>query len=417
VGLWLLGASSLSAVAGDRLKQFALISMVGLIAPGSSIELLKLNVFMQVPMLLFTPLVGVLLDHINKAWMMFLACLLRAAFIAAIPLVFLHSGESLYALYGAAFVLAGIDLTFAPARSAILPELVPRAQLLSTNAAFWSIGIASTLIGILGGGWLFDARGWSTAFHGGSLLYMVAAVGMAALAISQRGPTGDREPASPSAATGPDPNRPRAAVLAVRDAVRLIRRDRAIAVGLCAQAGMFAVGGVVAVIAVARVQESVVNGQAFFLAIVAAALVVGLVVGSGLPAIFHSQARAGRVVPVATLIAGVALAGLGRTVGIIPVSIWAAVLGLSLSPAYIVTETLLQKHSPREFLGRVFAAREALAKSAYLVFAGASVALNALVAKGPILVGTGLFLALLGVVLERTNWLDTPDAQAGAKQQ
>jgi len=33
------------------------------------------------------------------------------------------------------------------------------------------------------------------------------------------------------------------------------------------------------------------------------------------------------------------------------------------------------------------------------------------VGKGPVLVGMGLFLALLGVILERTHWLRTEKAE------
>ena len=103
----------------------------------------------------------------------------------------------------------------------------------------------------------------------------------------------------------------------------------------------------------------------------------------------------------------VAIAGLGRTSGLVPMSIWAALLGMSISPVFVVTETLMQRASPRQFTGRVFAAREALIKAAYILAAVIATALDTVVGKGPVLVGMGLFLALLGVILERTHWLRT----------
>ena len=58
VSLQFLGAVQFVALLGDRLKQFTLVGMLGLLAPGSSFELLKLTLFSQVPILLFTPLAG-----------------------------------------------------------------------------------------------------------------------------------------------------------------------------------------------------------------------------------------------------------------------------------------------------------------------------------------------------------------------
>ena len=64
--LQLFGSVQLVALFGDRLKQFTLVGMLGLLVPGSSFELLKLTLFSQVPILLFTPLVGSLIDRWNK---------------------------------------------------------------------------------------------------------------------------------------------------------------------------------------------------------------------------------------------------------------------------------------------------------------------------------------------------------------
>ena len=267
---------------------------------------------------------------------------------------------------------------------------------MSANAAVWVLGIVGTFAGILAGGWLFDVRSWVAAFRGGAVVYAVAALVTTALALILPVPV-RRMRAAQAARTFP---------AAVADALRLFRSDRAIAVGLGTQTGVFAVGGIVAVIAVARVQMSVEFGRATLLSIVAASLVGGLILGSMLPALFRATTRVGLVVAVACMAGGVALAGLGRTENVVPVSIWAAVLGLCVSPVFVVTETLLQRAAPAGFRGRLFAAREALIKSVYLLSAGLAVALDVLLDKGTILVGLGVFLALVGVVIERTDVLD-----------
>ena len=403
----LLGVVNLFAVAADRLKQFSYVGMLGLYVPGSSFELLKLNLFMQVPMLLFSPLVGVMLDRWNKSVVMAGALLIRAAIIAFVPHLFELSGSSLYTLYATAFIVGIADLAFAPARSAVLPELVPAERLLQTNAAFWTIGIVGTLGGVLYGGWVFDYHSWQASFHSDAVAYAIAgALTLPVVVIYTIHMRARAQPASahtrqrPGLLTGI-----RAMGRSIRDGVELIRGDRGIAIGLITQSGMFAAGGVVSVIGIARIQEVAPAGKALFLSIVAASLVAGLIAGAGLAALFRRTIKLQRTVAVSAMLTGVALTGLGRTETIVPLSVWAAVLGLAMSPAFIVTETLIQRKSPRTHLGRVFAAREALIKAAYLATAALATAVNMVVSKPTILVVLGLFLALLGVLLERSQWL------------
>ena len=49
--------------------------------------------------------------------------------------------------------------------------------------------------------------------------------------------------------------------------------------------------------------------------------------------------------------------------------------------------------------------REALIKAAFIAAAALATLVNTFVSKSAILVALGLFLALLGVILERTQWL------------
>jgi hypothetical protein len=191
----------------------------------------------------------------------------------------------------------------------------------------------------------------------------------------------------------------------VADALELLRQNRDLRASLVAQAGLFAVGGVLSILGIARIQEVAPPGKTFFLSQVGAAAILGLIVGSGIAALYRTRMVADRTISVATLVCGVAITGLGRADSLLPLCVWTALLGSSLSPVFIITETLMQKQSPQQFTGRVFAAREALIKAAYIATAILATAANAFVSKTALLVGLGLFLALLGVILERTQWL------------
>ncbi|MHC4147195.1 MAG: hypothetical protein ACYSUD_20790, partial [Planctomycetota bacterium] len=71
------------------------------------------------------------------------------------------------------------------------------------------------------------------------------------------------------------------------------------------------------------------------------------------------------------------------------------------------------KHSPVDFRGRVFAAREVMIKTAFLAVSALATAVNTVVPKASILTALGLFLALLGVLLERMKWLDVQSGSEG----
>lgn len=396
--LQLFGSVQLVALFGDRLKQFTLVGMLGLLVPGSSFELLKLTLFSQVPILIFTPLIGSLIDRWNKPATIVAACVMRALLVMCVPFLY-GQAHTIYVFYAAAFITSIFDLMFAPARSALLPEVVPAERLLAVNAMFWTLGIVGTLLGFVGGGWIFDYFSWHSCFFAIAVVYAGAAILMLPLVVSHR----------PATTVAPLPRDPRhgIAVLArsARDAVELLRQSRELRASLSTQAGLFAVGGVMSVIGIAHVHEVVQSGRALFLSEVGTALILGLVLGALLAGWFRERTLPERTVSVGALVAGVAIAGMGRAYALLPMCIWAGVLGISISPVFIVTETLMQSASPRQFTGRVFAAREALIKAAFIAAAALATLVNTFVSKGSILVGLGLFLALLGVILERTQWL------------
>jgi len=277
--------------------------------------------------------------------------------------------------------------------------VVSSERLLGANAAFWILGVVGTLIGFAGGGWVFDYFSWQATFHVDALLYVAAAALMLPLALTRRPPR-----ATPATRASV-----RDAIASfrgsARDAILLMRESRDLRASLVTQTVLFGVGGILSIAAVARIQEVAPAGSARFLSQIGASFIGGLIAGAFVTLPFRDRRLPERTVAAGTLVAGVAIAGLGRTTALLPMCLWAALLGTAISPVFVVTETLMQKASPRHFTGRVFAAREALIKAAYIAAAVLATAADAVVGKTGLLVGMGLFLALLGVILERTRWL------------
>ncbi|MGD8414029.1 MAG: MFS transporter [Candidatus Latescibacterota bacterium] len=412
----LFGVSQFVSIFADRLKQLSLVGLVGLVNPGSSAELLELGLFMHLPMLLFAPLFGALLDRWNKVAVITAVDFARAAMIVVIPFAY-NSLGSIYPVYFVVLFVSLADLLFSPARSALIPQLTTPDRLLQVNAVFWGLAMVGTLGGFALTGWFFDYHSWEDSFVANAISYAAAGAIMLPVLGLLRSANG----AGSAKSTGSGSPRPRPTIiesirevaLAIRDGVELIRRNRTIAVSLTTQSGVFAFGGVIYVIGISHIQQVFPPGKTIYLSAVATSFLVGLLLGAWIAGYFRNRTTSQRTIAVATLLSGVAVVGIGRTDTVVPMSIWAAVVGLAASPVYIFTETLLQEQSPANFRGRVFAAREVMIKTAFLLASAVATALNTVVPKGPILAGLGLFLALLGVLLERMRWLDVHSSSEG----
>lgn len=157
----LLVAGQTVSQLGDRLHNMALIALIGTAAQvnTSGIELAKLVSAITLPVVLFGPVVGALVDRWNKHLTMILCDLLRAIIVAFIPWAYRVIGY-IWPIYVFAFVVALLGLFFNAAKMALIPDLVHRNQLLSANAALTSVGRVATVFGIVGGGMMIEWTIW-----------------------------------------------------------------------------------------------------------------------------------------------------------------------------------------------------------------------------------------------------------------
>ena len=77
---------------GDRLGQMALIGLIYMQSPGSSIELAKILSFTILPVFLIGPVAGVYVDRWDRRRTMFLCDFLRTAMVLFIPLIIILRG-------------------------------------------------------------------------------------------------------------------------------------------------------------------------------------------------------------------------------------------------------------------------------------------------------------------------------------
>lgn len=398
--------AQLISIFGDRLNQFSIVGMIGKVNPGSSTELLILALFTQIPVLLFAPLFGSLIDRWRKGAVMVLSDLLRAGIVLSLPTLFLHF-DSLYAFYVPVALLSMANLMFSPAKSAVIPEIVEESRLEQVNALLWGVGIIGTISGFLLGGWLFDYHSWQLCFYADAMSYFLSVLLLLPLLyLPGKTPTLGRELDFSAATAYKHPYIwIRNVGTSIKEGITIIKSNDIIGINLVVQTSLFGLAGVLYVLGIGYIQEISPRDKTMYLSITATCATVGLLLGSLIAGSYKSRLSNHHTLSIATILIGTSLIGIAKSETLLPLSIWAAALGTAISPVIVLTETMLQRYIPENFRGRVFSTREVLTKTAFLSLAMLATIINAFASKASILLSIGLFLALLGMLLERRKFL------------
>ncbi|WP_020388015.1 MFS transporter [Kribbella catacumbae] len=142
-------ASQLGAQASQLTLPLLAVTALG----AGAVQLGALRAVQQVPVLLFSLLVGVLVDRWRARTVMVLADLGRAGVLALIPIAYLLDSLGIPLLYVVSFVVGVLTVCFDVAYQASLPRLVARDQLTQGNSLLEGSRSAAQISGpALGGG-------------------------------------------------------------------------------------------------------------------------------------------------------------------------------------------------------------------------------------------------------------------------
>jgi MFS family permease len=386
---------------GDRLNNFSLMAIINNFADNPSMTLAKLYLAMTLPLFLLAPLIGALVDRLDKRWILVFTDLCRAALTCTIPLLFMRTHDFLPVM-AVVFLLATGNLFFLPAKSALIPELVSREQLLEVNSILWGAGIAGVIGGFLGGGIIYDYFSWADCFYLDGASYLVSAsliLGIALHGMRQR-PPGTREktyhPAIPKA---------------LLEGFHAIRTTPSLARPLGVQSLLFIGGGGFSVLVLPMVKEVSAPGSSLPLS--AAGLALG--VGMGCGSLVSSRLKLGTAVKERFEAAFFALAlPATLTIALVPglkaLVAGAFIAGLAASPLIVIAESELQREIPEPIRGRVFAFREIITKSFFILSSFLFSWCAGFAGKRMLIVVLGLFLACTGIL-----WITLASKRANAR--
>lgn len=371
----LLVAGQTVSQLGDRLHHMALIALIGAAAQvnTSGIELAKLVSAITLPVVLFGPVVGALVDRWNKNVTMIVCDLLRAILVAFIPLVYRQIGY-IWPVYVFAFAVALLGLFFNAAKMALIPDLVDRHQLLSANAALTSVGRVATVFGIVGGGlmieWtIWERVGWTgyeAGFYIDALSYGISVLTLVSMALLMSRHA-RRTAAHLSGREAAQVVRREMQHFAsdMRQTLRLIRTDRDLRFVFYTVVLLGALAAAIFVIMTASVQvvlDEGTRGVGYLGGLLAAGMVVGsLAVGT----VGKNWERRSMVLGGCFLMGAIMiLCGIQYSFAVfMPVSF---VGGLVLAPVMVAQDTLVHEAAPQASRALIFSTRDLVLGAAFM---------------------------------------------------
>jgi MFS family permease len=167
---------------GDSLTMMALLILVNRLT-GSTAALALMSIVLAVPQVTFGLIAGVYVDRLDRKRIMIFSDLLRGVMV--LGFIFVDSPDRIWLLYVIAFIQASIGTFFTPARSAILPALVPREGLLAANSLAQTSRVIMGVAGVSAAGLVIGSLDvfWPV-FVGDSLTFFASLLVISRIAVS-----------------------------------------------------------------------------------------------------------------------------------------------------------------------------------------------------------------------------------------
>jgi MFS family permease len=340
------------------------------------------------PVLLFAPFTGAWVDRRNLRRVLIGCDVLRALLVFAMPLAYQWT-HSVAVVFVLVFLLFAVNVIFMPAKSAMIPEIVPAERLLAANSFLAGAGILATGIGALAGGYIIDHFGWSVAMQLDAASYLVSVGALAAIMYRASG----HHTKLPAVTL-------RGYAREVMAGWLVVRRSRAVGIGLLSLAAVWFAGGVLHVAGNQHIQTAAsIPGMERL-----GALLFAIGVGSGAGAwwinTYGRRLPRGRVLGIGLMLAGVTLIPFALSSLFAVFIVVGVLIGLFAAPALVLTETVLQEGTTLQHRARVFSARDFVMRLTLLVsVAVAAWLVDRIGTSGAILVTTALLLLVGGAVM------------------
>ncbi len=129
-----------------------------------------------IPMLISAPLAGIIGDRRNRRNVMIYMDVGRGSLICLFGLLALFGGFNIYILFGLQAFISIMDSIFNSSSSALLPDLIPKDEMIEANAKKGGFDAASNILGPALGGIVYGFGGIKIAFLINGISFIISAI-------------------------------------------------------------------------------------------------------------------------------------------------------------------------------------------------------------------------------------------------
>ena len=337
---------------GDALTHLTLILLINRNTGGSTAAIALLLVALALPQAVIGLFAGVVVDRLDRKRIMVVSDVLRGGLVLAFIIVGAGGTDSLWPIYAIAALHASVGAFFNPARSATIPNIVPREGLLSANSLSQISFVLFRVLGTAAAGLIigFFQLFWP-AFIIDAASFFISAIFISQLQLPA-GQAKEREQL-------PLSKNIRSAFKELGEGLSGIAGSRA-RLGTLVAAGVAMLGiGAVNVLLPPYIVNDIGLSETWF-GIIDFAQVAGMLLSGSLIAVLAARFRPTHLISGGLIALGAATAALGATSAIWQLLVTLFIVGLAATPINASIATLIQASVEDSMRGRILAALGAM---------------------------------------------------------
>jgi len=381
---------------GDRLTHMLLITLIAVSQPGKMFAYSQASLAFTIPVILLSPIAGVLVDHWNRRKIMAYTHFIQSAVLITTPFLIRWAG-SFYPFWIVVFVFFGLDILNNTAKPSLLPEVVASRKLLTANALDQFFTRFATVLGMVVGGYLIRWVGWRYGFFIDAATHLCAGLMVLGIVLKTTKKPETRLKLEKSSTAGLFSASFRIFFHDVKEVLVLVGKDRLVLFVMTSIWVAYFIAGVSYTILLFLVQQGLGMGTAG-VGLFAGILAVGMIFGSVVLGMLKPTINKPLIV-----VTGIASYGLLFLFGPFLIRMWFLVVialggGVIYSWITIAQNTILQEAVPPQIRGRIFSTKEFFTNVAFIVTTFTTGLLGDLTSVRVVLIIIGLCLLVLSTL-------------------
>ncbi|MDP2921962.1 MAG: MFS transporter [Candidatus Omnitrophota bacterium] len=380
---------------GDRLNQMALIGLIYLRTPGSTIELAKLLSFTIIPVFIVGPIAGICVDRWDRKATMIACDIIRGVLVLLIPIVIKYS-TSMVPVYIIVFVIFSVTRFFVPSKMSIIPDIVHKDNLLLANSLSSTTMMIATIISFGFSGIIVAALGPQGGFYIDSASYFISAILLFFVAVKLK------EDITVQNATVKIKGPARKTIIGdIKEGLVYLRGHEDIRMVANTMFLLMAGVGSIYIVIIVFIQEAL-GSSTQHLGLLVMFLGIGLFLGSILYGKFGSRFSKRKVINFGLLTAGLTIVVFTACLKFIPsffiAGALSTVLGIFSAPIIVSSNTLLHEVMHDDMRGRVFSSLEIIMHAGFLLFMFLASVTAEKIGRDWVLAAMGFLFSVIGMV-------------------